>query len=107
LFGDKREKLAKLTAHHRKLSELVGDILEKTDQIDRSLRDKPRKMSAEWQSSFAKAVQEAVHLSEAVAGIDTLLKKGDVKASEKALLRSAEIAKHIFEKLDDLGRGVT
>jgi hypothetical protein len=88
LFGDKREKLATLQVHQRKLSELVGDLLEKADQIDQHVEREQRKP-----------------LSEAINGISALLKKGDIKASEKALLKSAEIAKHLHQKLAELERG--
>jgi hypothetical protein len=105
LFGDKREKLAELQVHQRKLSELVSGLLEKADQLDRDVQERQRKLSHDWRDSFAKTCQEAVHLSEVVSGIESLLKKGDVRASEKALNRSADIAIHLHEKLSDLARG--
>jgi soluble cytochrome b562 len=105
LFGDKREKLATLQVHQRKLSELVGDLLEKADQIDQHVEREQRKPSKAWQEAFAKTCQECVSLSEAINGISALLKKGDIKASEKALLKSAEIAKHLHQKLAELERG--
>lgn len=105
MFGDKRDKLAELQVHQRKLSELVSGILEKADQLDREVQERQRKLSAEWHQSFAKTCQDAVHLSEVVSGIESLIKKGDVRATEKALNRSADIAKHIHNKLIDLARG--
>lgn len=105
MFGDKRDKLAALQVHQRKLSELVGALLEKADQLDREVQERQRKLSSEWHESFAKTCQDAVRLSEVVSGIESLIKKGDVRASEKALNRSADIARHIHDKLSDLARG--
>jgi hypothetical protein len=106
LFGDKREKLALLQVHQRKLSELVGGLLEKADLIDREVQERQRKLTPQWQDSFAKTCQEAVHLSEVVGNIQSLIKKGDVRGTEKALIRSTDIAKHLHQKLTDLARGI-
>jgi hypothetical protein len=106
LLGDKREKLAMLQVHQRKLSELVGGLLEKADQIDREVQERQRKLAPQWHDSFAKTCQETVHLSEVVASIQSLIKKGDVRGTEKAIVRSADIAKHLHAKLSELARGV-
>lgn len=94
-----------MQVHQRKLSELVGGLLEKADQIDQHVEKQQRKPNAAWQEAFAKTCQECVSLSEAVNGITSLLKKGDVRGSEKALLKSAEIAKHLHQKFNELERG--
>lgn len=106
MFGDKVSKVAALQAQQRKLSELVGQLLEKADHLDQEVQKRQRKLAPDWHESFAKACQDTAQLSEVIDGIGTLLKKGDVKGSEKALVRSADVARHLHEKFAELARGI-
>jgi hypothetical protein len=106
LFGDKVSKVAALQAQQRKLSELVGQLLEKLDHLDQEVQQRQRKLAPDWHESFAKSCQEAAQLSEVIDGIGALIKKGDIKGSEKALNRSADVARHLHEKFSELARGI-
>jgi hypothetical protein len=106
LFQDKVSKVAALQAQQRKLAELVGQLLEKADDIDQEVHKRQRKLAPDWHESFAKTCQEIAQLSEVIDGINALIKKGDIKASEKALSRSADVARHLHEKLSELARGI-
>lgn len=106
MFGDKVSKVAALQAQQRKLSELVGQLLEKADHLDQEVQKRQRKLAPQWHESFAKTCMEAAQLSEVIDSIGGLIKKGDVKASEKALNRSADVARHLHEKLSELARGI-
>jgi hypothetical protein len=101
LFSNKRHKLAELEIHQRKLNALVSDLLQKADEIDRESQERQHKLAQSWHEAFAQTCQEMVALSEVVNGIPTLIKKGDIKGSEAAMLRSTEIAKHLFNKLQE------
>jgi hypothetical protein len=98
---NKQQKLTELGIHQRKLSDLVSELLKRADEIDRQSQQRQSILTADWHESFANTCQEIVSLSQTVDAIGSLVKKGDVKGSEKAMLRSADVARHLWSKLQE------
>jgi len=99
---NKQQKLAELGIHQRKLSELISRLLEKADNIDQETQQRQAKLTPQWHENFATTCKEIVSLSEAVNGINSLIKDGQVGATEKAILRSTNIAKYLWQKLQEI-----
>lgn len=100
MFSNKRQKLAALEIHQRKLTDLVSQMLARADEIDQASVPYKARLPDKWHESFAITCREIISLSEAVTAITSLIKKGDIKATEQSILRSTEIAQHLVGKLD-------
>ncbi len=99
---NKQQKLAELAIHQRKLTELISKLLEKADDIDHQTKQRQTILTPQWHDNFAVTCQEIVSLSEAVNGIKSLIKDGQVKATEEAMLRSTNLAKYLWQKLQEI-----
>jgi hypothetical protein len=95
----KADKLYALELNRRKLEHLVGEMLRKADELDQSVRYGERDLSENWQERLASTCSELATLSEAVASIRALIDAGDTDATQRALLKSTDIATHLSGRL--------
>lgn len=96
---NKIEKLHALELNRRKLEHLVGEMMRKADEIDQATKYGERTLSEEWQERLASTCTELASLSEAVASIRELIDAGDIDPTQRALLKSTDIATHLSGRL--------
>ena len=96
---NKADKLHALELSRRKLEHLVGELLRKADELDQSVKYGERKLSDNWQERLASTCTELAALSETVASIRVLIDSGDISATQRALLKSTDIATHLSGRL--------
>lgn len=93
------DKLHVLEWHRRKLEHLVGEMLRKADELDLAVKYGERRLSEDWQERLASTCGELASLGEAVASIRGLIDAGDTDATQRSLLKSADIATHLSGRL--------
>jgi len=103
----KAEKLHELDIHRRRLEQLVGEMLRKADDLDQSVKYGERKLDDYWRERLASSCGELASLSEAVAAIRGLIDAADVEATQRALLRSTDIATHLSGRLREIKHAST
>lgn len=102
MSANKKEKIAELELHRKKLASLIGELLRKADDIDQATKYGQSKLSKDWHTLLASTCQELVALSETVNDMTKLVQSGDVQASQRALLRATDIASHLSERLREI-----
>jgi hypothetical protein len=93
-----------LDVHRRKLVRLVGELLQKADEIDRDSKEHKTKLDREWHRRLAEVCKDLAGLSQAATGIDDLIKANNANAAQDSLLRSVNIANHLSHTLNELKR---
>lgn len=102
MSANKKEKIAELELHRKKLATLVGELLRKADDIDQSTKYGQGRLSKDWHNLLASTCQELASLSETVSDMAKLVQSGDLEASQRALLRATDIASHLSERLREI-----
>ena len=102
MADEKKTRLVELDIHRRKLSDLIGELLKKADEIDQHSKLLKRQLGAPWHERLAHTCRDLANLSAAVAESAQLLKDGKLKTCEDLILRSTEIATRLSHRLNEL-----
>jgi hypothetical protein len=100
----KKAQLVALDFHRRKLVTLVGEMLEKADELDHASQAKKKRLPVEWDQALASACRDLSTLNQAVQGIEELVEKSNIKDTQESLLRCTDIANHLSKRLNELKR---
>lgn len=98
----KQESLLRMSEYNLRLSRVVNHLLARANEVDQESKYIETKMTSQWSQSMANACTQLVLLGDAVKMIEGQILVSDLQASQKSLLESVRIARHLSLSLDGL-----